>query len=91
MITDALFQAGGGAFVTVCGWFPKVPAVDQVVVSAGGYLGPILNGAASLGCWVPWAVIGTCMVVVGPLFLATLAFKTLRALFSYVPLIGGAG
>lgn len=91
MITNAVVQFAVGFLSIVCGWFPKQPAVDQVVVTAGGFLQPIVDGAASLGVWVPWGTIGACMAVVVPLFIATFLFKTLRALASYIPLVGGAG
>lgn len=91
MITNAILQVGLMFVDLLTGWFPKQPAVDQVVVQAGGFLAPIVAGAASLGVWVPWGVIGLCVGVVVPLFLATLTFKTIRAIVSYLPLIGGAG
>ena len=49
MITSAVAQFAVGFLTIVCGWFPKQPAVDQVVVTAGGFLQPIVDGAASLG------------------------------------------
>lgn len=91
MITDGIMTVAIGFVSTVLGWFPQQPAVAQVVVSAGGYLTPIVAGAASLGCWIPWGVIVACMVIVVPLYLGSFGFKILRAVVSYLPLIGGAG
>jgi len=91
VITDALCQFGIGVASTVVGWFPPQPAVTGVVVTAGNYLQPIMDGAGSMGVWVPWPVIAACLLVVVPCFLASFLFKAARAVAAHIPLVGGAG
>ena len=91
MITSALCDWGASWGSTVIGWIPPQPAVTGVVVTAGNYIQPIIDGAASMACWIPYPVIGACLGVVVPVFLAAMTFKALRAIASYIPLVGGAG
>lgn len=57
-------------------------------------LGPVVTGigaGASMGAWVDWTAVGVIVGTTTLVFAIAFGIKLVRAILSYVPLIGGAG
>lgn len=88
MIDEFLVGVACKFIIWVASLFPdwSVPSLDP---SAG--FQKIVEQVQSLGVWVPFGVLTTCVAVVVAAWLVTLSIKTVRAIIAHIPEIGGAG
>lgn len=80
-------------FQVVVDWFAGLFPTDDPPAFIGGvtgFLHTIVDGAAGLGAWVPWAYLGLVGGILLTLWLATVSVKGIRWLWGLTPFSGGS-
>lgn len=79
---------------TVIDWFFGLfdgLSVPTWIKSPPGYVHDFFGSFASLGAWVPWAVIGSVVALVLGVYGVGFVVKVVKQILAHVPAFGGAG
>jgi hypothetical protein len=91
VITEFLLSMGLPIFEWVLQFLPRMTEAEGVVLTATNSFLSVIEGAASLGTWIPWSTVAFCLPITITVFLGSFMFKIGRALLSHVPFVGGRG
>lgn len=90
MISEFFINLGIGFATWFVGLFPEwdVPAeVESFDSTVSGFIGPFAN----LSVWIPWALVLFCVVTAVGAWAIGWGVKSIRAIASHIPFLGGAG
>lgn len=89
MITEALidffFAVLSLPFAVMPDWAPP-----SWVTDAGGVLGTVVEGGASLGAWIPWGTVGIVVAAIFTSIGVAFGIKVARIVASFLTLGGGS-
>jgi len=68
-----------------------VSPATGLLVTAGNHLTALVSGAAQIGAWMPWDVLGIVLPIVLSFYVAMFVLKIVRQLIAHVPAFGGSG
>jgi hypothetical protein len=89
VITEKILAIGGWLFGGVIGALPKIP-VPSWVSSSDGLLGQVFSLAGSMGAWVPLGLLGTVLVGLLTIHVASFGIKLARIVASFFTAGGGS-
>lgn len=90
MITQFFLDLGASIVNWLASLFPPWQVPSQVT-GLPGMLSQLLAGMGGLGGWIDWGVVSAAVGVAVSTWIVCLVIKTLRAIASYLPFVGGAG
>lgn len=88
MITSWFISMGTGIADWFIGLFGTADPPD-FIVQATSFVGTLLQSAAGLGAWIPWAVVLTVAAINFALWATGFGVKALRWLVGLFPTMGG--
>lgn len=91
MIVEWLLSLGANVGIWLSSFVPTFDAVNGVVIPANSFMFALIQGIGSLGVWIPFQTIGTCVGIALNLYLVSFAFRIVRVVLGHVPLFGGNG
>lgn len=91
MISDFFITLAANVSAWLLSFLPGGNLVDQGIVTSGQGLANIFALMGSLGTWVNWMVLGTCVSSVMGLYFVSLLVRVFRAVIGHLPMIGGNG